>query len=449
MLRRSGPALSLFRPTPCSFAIPLDKQEKKITVAEIKDKLVKLGETIRRYNPLADKQALQRALDLKYAKETVNAKGIPLAASIILIAPEDFESNPFGRHDGNTAPRMKILFVKRSKQMKFMPDLYVFPGGKVDVEDVKYLAENEMAQRQVRFHEGGSMPWAARRITALRELYEECGVILDTYGKLREKRFMHYDVHSMSRLVPFQHWVTPVQESRRFDATFFLCPVPATAPEEITLELNPDEMADAKWLTPHEAIVMHNDPQSGFKLPPPTQLMVHHLGQFPSVKSACYHYTCRHRNDLIEMPTMEPFVDVSDGNFNMHFPRHLMPEMPCGHHNYELGYPIPPVFFKHHRQEMHRLREERRLQRAERGLPQSPEDLSAIEKEKKEDELRKQMEADNSPELKVGAKMVVHVGSPLMEPTNELMEREYARVIEHRLKNPAVVRDKYILREQK
>ncbi len=109
---------------------------------------------------------------------------------------------------------LEVLLLKRSEEAKFMPGVWVFPGGGVDPED----GEGE----------------AAYRACAVRELEEEAGIALA----------------EDEELVLFSRWITPEVISRRFDAWFFLALAPAHTPPE------PDgvETTEAAWYEPRAAL---------------------------------------------------------------------------------------------------------------------------------------------------------------------------------------------------
>jgi 8-oxo-dGTP pyrophosphatase MutT (NUDIX family) len=116
-----------------------------------------------------------------------------------------------GRH-GDRA--LEVLLLKRTEQAKFMPGVWVFPGGGVDMED----GDGE----------------AGHRACALRELEEEAGIALP----------------GDEELILFSRWITPEVISRRFDAWFFLALAPAHTPPE------PDgvETTEAGWFEPRAAL---------------------------------------------------------------------------------------------------------------------------------------------------------------------------------------------------
>jgi 8-oxo-dGTP pyrophosphatase MutT (NUDIX family) len=119
------------------------------------------------------------------------------------------------RRGGRHADRaLEVLLLKRTEKAKFMPNVWVFPGGSVDAED----GEGE----------------AGRRVCAVRELAEEASIVLDP----------------SEELVLFCRWITPEVISTRFDAWFFLALAPAHSPPR------PDgvETVEAGWFEPRAAL---------------------------------------------------------------------------------------------------------------------------------------------------------------------------------------------------
>jgi 8-oxo-dGTP pyrophosphatase MutT (NUDIX family) len=113
---------------------------------------------------------------------------------------------------------LEVLLVKRAESAKFMPGVWVFPGGGVDADD--------------------GVGEAGHRACAVRELEEEAGIALP----------------EGEELVLFSRWITPEVISRRFDAWFFLALAPAHTPPE------PDgvETTDAAWFEPAAALERHS-----------------------------------------------------------------------------------------------------------------------------------------------------------------------------------------------
>jgi 8-oxo-dGTP pyrophosphatase MutT (NUDIX family) len=109
---------------------------------------------------------------------------------------------------------LEVLLLKRSEEAKFMPGVWVFPGGAVDPGD----GEDE----------------AGYRACAMRELAEEAAI----------------ELAADEELIPFSRWITPEVVSTRFDAWFFLALAPAHTPPK------PDgvETTEAGWFRPAAAL---------------------------------------------------------------------------------------------------------------------------------------------------------------------------------------------------
>jgi len=109
---------------------------------------------------------------------------------------------------------LEVLLLRRSERAKFMPGVWVFPGGGVDPDD------------------GEGEP--GHRACAVRELSEEAGIELGEHDEL----------------VLFSRWITPEVVSRRFDAWFFLALAPAHSPPR------PDgvETTEGGWFDPGAAL---------------------------------------------------------------------------------------------------------------------------------------------------------------------------------------------------
>jgi 8-oxo-dGTP pyrophosphatase MutT (NUDIX family) len=118
---------------------------------------------------------------------------------------------------------LEVLLLKRSEEAKFMPNVWVFPGGAVDPED----GEDE----------------AGYRACAVRELAEEA-------------------------LVLFSRWITPAVISTRFDAWFFLALAPAHTPPQ------PDgvETTEAVWFKPAAALEAQKEGEIVLAFPTLSQL---------------------------------------------------------------------------------------------------------------------------------------------------------------------------------
>jgi 8-oxo-dGTP pyrophosphatase MutT (NUDIX family) len=175
---------------------------------------------------------------------------------------------------------VECLLMRRHLKSKFAAGDFVFPGGKIEADDIP-----EDAAAWCR---GLDVKAAARRLSleaaprtalgfwigAIRETFEEAGLLLAVDADGRElaidaPRFGEYRracqgdnrafwtmirgerLHlTTDRVVYFAHWITPEEQPLRFDTRFFAAPAPAG--QEPTGDDH--EMTDLKWLTPQEAV---------------------------------------------------------------------------------------------------------------------------------------------------------------------------------------------------
>lgn len=161
---------------------------------------------------------------------------IPLPSASILVV-----------RDG--ADGLEVLSVHRSQRMGFAAGMLAFPGGRVDPAD-RTRRIRQYAQRPPRRPADD----LAFRIAALRELFEETGLLLavsrSSARPLRPAAWRRHAARYRRRvhegslgfgpmlartglalatrtLVPFAHWVTPAIAPKRFDTRFYLAAAPA------------------------------------------------------------------------------------------------------------------------------------------------------------------------------------------------------------------------------
>jgi 8-oxo-dGTP pyrophosphatase MutT (NUDIX family) len=165
----------------------------------------------------------------------------------------------------DTSEGLQVFMVRRNPDSVFLPDRYVFPGGRVDD------ADRDQATRRMRGSAGAVDP--AYAMTAARETFEEVGLLfcdspVDASALAGLRREMHAgrlafgDVLERlrtaidaSQLRYFSRWVTPEAEfaTRRYDTRFFV----ARAPADQAAEADATEVSDGRWFAPREALAAH------------------------------------------------------------------------------------------------------------------------------------------------------------------------------------------------
>jgi 8-oxo-dGTP pyrophosphatase MutT (NUDIX family) len=122
---------------------------------------------------------------------------------------------------------LTVLLGKRRADLAFMPNQFVFPGGRVDPADRQAAAGGALQSTDARRLDSGMGAKAtARRVhalaaAALRECYEETGLMLGhpLAGALKPESLPFLPDHSALRYVA--RAITPTGRVRRFDTRFF------------------------------------------------------------------------------------------------------------------------------------------------------------------------------------------------------------------------------------
>jgi len=206
-----------------------------------------------------------------------------LAATVVLVRP--------GRAG------LEVLLTKRPASMAFAPDMHVFPGGRVDPGDADPTVQARSVRGLAAAAEalGGDLDPTralAAHVAAIRELFEEAGVLLAdrlddplddpnptavppraislarsalvggeaTFGTIVSELDLRLRT---DLLVPLSRWVTPPVLPRRFDARFFAAELPAGG----RVSFEGGEVVDHVWLTPGAALRAMGDGAIAMWLP--------------------------------------------------------------------------------------------------------------------------------------------------------------------------------------
>jgi 8-oxo-dGTP pyrophosphatase MutT (NUDIX family) len=161
-------------------------------------------------------------------------------------------------------PVFEVLMVKRHHQIDFASGALVFPGGKTHdgAWEQRVLGWDRTAPEK-----------RALRIAAIREAYEETGILLARHadgdafrgderaGEARDDvahdRRSFLDLVStldlqldLDALTVFARWITPAMMHKRFDTWFYV----AAAPADQLAVCDGWETVDAEWIAPSEAL---------------------------------------------------------------------------------------------------------------------------------------------------------------------------------------------------
>lgn len=127
------------------------------------------------------------------------------------------------------APEPRVLMGRRHGRHSFMPDKWVFPGGRVDRGDYMAPAASELRPIVRANLEKVATPALARALAlaAVRETFEEAGLLLGRpgTGKSRSAAWSEFlqrgHLPDLEALDFIARAVTPPYRPKRFDARFF------------------------------------------------------------------------------------------------------------------------------------------------------------------------------------------------------------------------------------
>jgi 8-oxo-dGTP pyrophosphatase MutT (NUDIX family) len=166
---------------------------------------------------------------------------------------------------------LEVFMQQRHHEIDRFSGALVFPGGKVEAQD-----RDPQLRTRCRLAADIDDDALALRIAAIREAFEECGVLLarprgddalvdaarlTTLGGERDALnagtlqlrdlLERQDLElACDQLVRYAHWITPQAAIKRFDTHFYLAPVP------VGQQLLHDgrESVDSLWITPEAAL---------------------------------------------------------------------------------------------------------------------------------------------------------------------------------------------------
>jgi 8-oxo-dGTP pyrophosphatase MutT (NUDIX family) len=155
----------------------------------------------------------------------------------------------------------KVLLGRRHERHKFLPGKFVFPGGRVEVNDrlmprAAPLAERDTDRLMQRVQRPSAAKAAGYALAAIRETYEETGLML---GARRADPIAappgQWQAFAAAGIIPdlsamyfIARAITPPGRPRRFDSRFFAADISAVA-HRVEGVFGPDaELVELVWL---------------------------------------------------------------------------------------------------------------------------------------------------------------------------------------------------------
>ena len=114
---------------------------------------------------------------------------------------------------------IEVLMGRRHRDMRFMPGVLVFPGGRVDLADYHARPASDLAPATRRMLELSAKPSLAEAlgVCALRELHEETGLVMGEILGRRDRLSPALEpLHYLTRAI------TPADRPIRFHARFLI-----------------------------------------------------------------------------------------------------------------------------------------------------------------------------------------------------------------------------------
>ncbi|HTX49877.1 MAG TPA: NUDIX domain-containing protein [Caulobacteraceae bacterium] len=175
------------------------------------------------------------------------------------VRPRDAATLIVLRRDG---PKPRVLMGRRHGGHDFMPDKWVFPGGRIDPSDFRAPVAAELRPEVAAklYRTGPARRARALALSAIRETFEETGLLLAKPGSYRPiagpwRLFLEQGaLPDLSALDFIARAVTPPMVPKRYDARFFM----ADAERLISLERQADcgELTEIAWIDLSDALAL-------------------------------------------------------------------------------------------------------------------------------------------------------------------------------------------------
>lgn len=169
--------------------------------------------------------------------------------------PRDAATLLIVRHGGRE-PR--VLMGKRAASHKFMPNKFVFPGGRVDPGDSRIVPPHDLHPAVMERLRRGCSETRARALAlaAIRETYEETGLVIGEPHsptlKSRSPQWADFLQHGINPRLDVLHLIaraiTPPYRNRRFDARFFMIDAEHIQGEVHEKPQGSGELLDLHWV---------------------------------------------------------------------------------------------------------------------------------------------------------------------------------------------------------
>jgi 8-oxo-dGTP pyrophosphatase MutT (NUDIX family) len=155
----------------------------------------------------------------------------------------------------------RFLMGKRHANHRFMPNVFVFPGGRTEPGDAKVsvaapLDAEETARLALACPKASASRARRLALAAIRETFEETGLVIGEPGAPHPSLAKPWDEFTHTGFVPdlsglrfVARAITPPRRPKRFDTRFFIADATSIR-HEVAGVVTPDsELTELAWLT--------------------------------------------------------------------------------------------------------------------------------------------------------------------------------------------------------
>lgn len=188
----------------------------------------------------------------------------PRNPAAVSLRPKDAATLLLVDRSGET-PR--VLMGRRGGGHVFMPDVFVFPGGRRDRSDAALPFQTDLHPQVLERLASTADAVSVRRargiaMAAIRELHEETGLVIGQLEPTAQSMRLSANLQSLRYVA---RAITPPGNVRRFDTRFFLTFVDEAGIDPTAIR-NSDELQDLQWLA--------MDAVTNLKMPPITRTIL-------------------------------------------------------------------------------------------------------------------------------------------------------------------------------
>ena len=176
---------------------------------------------------------------------------------------------------------LEVVMGRRSDKARFRPGVYVFPGGRLEAADHRVTPLSPLAPGTLPKMGTGASTAQALALAAIRETFEESGLIVGTQGDAGPSGHPSWEAIRARGFAPALHTlvylgraITPPVQAIRFHARFF-----AVEAQHAHGELGGDsELEDLRWV-PFDDVTQ-------LEVMPVTMLMIESLNRYLATPNA-------------------------------------------------------------------------------------------------------------------------------------------------------------------